>query len=124
MFTRRIFLVLVLFVLSALLLVACTSATVQANAGDDFSVREGAAPTFDGCGSSGQIVTYEWRIVAAPAGREAAEGNVIQSAADCTFELGAQMVVDDMGEWVIELSVVDGEGNRDSDRVTVVVVGG
>ena len=122
---KRTFQLVILAALMLGLIVACSSAeTVTANAGTDFSVMEGEAPTFDGCESDGPIASYEWRIVEAPAGRETTEGNVIHTDTACSFALVAEMVVDDMGDWVIELSVLDGDGNNAVDTVTVSVIDG
>ena len=50
----------------ALGLGACSSGPA-ADAGDDFSVGLAEAPVFDGCGSSGDDLSYTWTIVEAPA---------------------------------------------------------
>ena len=51
---------------AAMLAAGCSSSTVSAEAGDDFVVTIGEAPTFDGCASSGDIDSYTWEIVEAP----------------------------------------------------------
>ncbi len=106
------------------LLLACQSGPpLQANAGDDFSVQVGQPPTFDGCASTGQISNYKWTIVSAPDQVSEDVGKVIREVdANCSFTLEAMMGVDEVGEWVIELEVRDGQGNTSTDTVRVEVV--
>lgn len=94
----------------------------QANAGQDFTVIVGTEPTFDGCASSGDIVNYRWTILEAPATMPEDAGKVIRDIdANCSFTLDANMGVDEVGRWVIELEVTDSEGQTGTDTVTVTV---
>lgn len=82
----------------------------------------GEAPVFDGCGSSGDGLNYSWTIVEAPADMSEDVGKVLrQSIGDCSFTLESDMEVADLGEWVIELTVADGDGKA-TDQVTVNVL--
>lgn len=94
----------------------------QANAGQDFTVIVGTEPTFDGCASSGDIVNYRWTILEAPDTMPEDAGKVIREVdPNCSFTLDANMGVDEMGQWVIELEVTDSEGQTSTDTVTVTV---
>lgn len=106
------------------LLAACggSNASLQANAGTDFSVTVGEAPMFDGCASTGEIANYKWTIVSAPDKMSQDAGKVIREVdANCSFTLGAAMGVDEVGPWVIELEVRDAGGNTSTDEVQVEV---
>lgn len=105
-------------------LAACGgSESLQANAGADFMVIVGAEPTFDGCASTGNITNYNWTIIEAPTTKPGDAGKVIQEVdANCSFSLDANMGVDEVGEWVIELEVNDSQGRTSTDTVTVTVV--
>ena len=92
---------------------------VTADAGDDFSVTVGEAPQFDGCSSTGEITNCEWTILEAPNADSAGKA-LREIDANCGFVLESAMVVDDVGEWVIELMVTDGDSSA-SDQVTVTV---
>lgn len=105
-------------------LVACqgSSEPPQAEAGQDFSVIVGEQPTFDGCGSTGEMINYKWTIISAPEQLADDAGKVIRETdPNCSFTLGAAMGVDEVGEWVIELEVQDEAGNTSTDTVTVTV---
>lgn len=93
----------------------------SADAGDDFTVALGEAPVFDGCGSSGDLVSYTWTIVEAPADMSEDVGKVLrQSIGECSFTLESTMEVADVGEWTIELMATDGvTESRDTVTVTV-----
>ena len=81
----------------------------------------GEAPVFDGCGSEGESLSYAWTIVEAPSDMSDDVGKVIrESQTECSFTLESNMVVADMGTWVVELTVTDGV-NSSSDQVTVAV---
>lgn len=105
------------------MLVACQSSPpLQANAGADFNVKMGESPTFDGCASTGEIVNYRWTIPSAPDKMPGDAGKVIRETdPNCSFTLGAEMGVDEVGEWVIELEVRDAEGNTNTNTVQVEV---
>ena len=97
--------------------------TLEADAGDDFSVTVGEAPDFDGCGSSGDIVNYEWVIIEAPSSMTDDVGKPLREVDDqCSFTLESAMVVDEVGGWVIELTVTDAGGASSTDSVQVDVV--
>jgi hypothetical protein len=110
-------------VLALSLLTACGEAeTLQADAGDDFSIPVGEQPTFDGCGSTGGIVNYKWTIISAPPGMMEDEGKVIREVdMNCSFTLDAEMGVDEVGLWEIELEISDEAGKTNTDQVTVEV---
>ena len=98
--------------------------SLDADAGDDQTVSVGSSPTFDGCGSSGDIVNYAWVIVDAPPGVDEDEGKVLrETMSDCSFVIDASMEVDEVGPWVVELTVSDADGSTASDTVTVTVEG-
>jgi hypothetical protein len=83
-----------------------------ADAGADIAAATGVPVVLDGAGSSdanGDAISYDWRIVEAPAGSAAAPADA--DAARTGF------VADVPGTYVAELTVSDGAG--DSDRVTV-----
>lgn len=111
----------------ACMLVACsgsgpaTEAPVAA-AGEDFAIEVGERPRFDACASTGDIMNYKWTIVAAPQSMQDDAGKVIrETEPDCAFTLEAQMGVDEVGTWRIQVEVTDAAGNRDTDTVTVTV---
>lgn len=112
-------------VLVIALLTACGSGeSLDADAGADQTVSVGSSPTFDGCGSTGDIVNYEWVIVDAPPGVDEDEGKVLrETMSDCSFVIDASMEVDEVGPWVVELTVSDADGSTASDTVTVTVEG-
>lgn len=96
--------------------------TLAADAGEDFEVSLGEPPVFDGCGSGGDGLSYTWTIVEAPADMTEDVGKVLrQSIGDCSFTLESDMEVADLGEWVIELTVDDGDSEA-TDQVTVNVL--
>lgn len=101
-----------------------TSDSLEADAGPDFDVAVGESPTFDGCGSSGDIVNYQWVIRGAPPDMADDEGKDIREAESaCSFTLEASMLADEVGAWTIELTVSDADGNDATDEVVVNVVG-
>jgi hypothetical protein len=104
-------------------LIACQGSTpLQANTGEDFTVKVGEPPTFDGCASTGEIVNYQWTIISAPEKMAGDASKVIREIdRNCSFTLEAEMGVDEVGQWVIELEVRDGSGNTNTDTVQVEV---
>jgi len=97
---------------------------VQADAGNDFSIAVGESPQFDGCGSEGDIASYQWTIREAPSGMADDVDKVLRElGGDCSFDLGTAMIVDEVGDWSIELEVNDLEGNSSNDTVVVTVTG-
>ena len=121
----RLQLAAVVFVLALFGLAGCgDDDSLKADAGDDFSVDVGAAPAFDGCSSSGDIVNYRWVIRETPADMSDDDDKPLRdSSADCSFTLEESMAVNDIGDWVIELTVTDAGGDSSSDAVTVTVTG-
>lgn len=98
-------------------------ASLKADAGEDFSVRVGESPAFDGCASTGDIVNYRWKILEAPDNMPEDVGKIIREVDNnCSFTLTAEMVVDEIGLWKIELEVSDGTGNTSTDTVLVEVM--
>lgn len=107
--------------IASLAAAGCGSGGLSADAGEDFSVDQGEAPEFDGCGSAGDNLSYQWTIVEAPADMADDVGKVIrESIQDCSFTLESDMEVADVGVWVIELTVTDGD-QTETDQVTVTV---
>ena len=101
--------------------VAACGGGLSADAGDDFTVILGEAPVFDGCDSSGDLISYTWTIVEAPADMSEDVGKVLrQSIGECSFTLESNMEVADVGEWTIELLATDGV-TESTDTVTVTV---
>ena len=103
-----------------LVLVGCGGGSaLGADAGEDFSVPVGVAPEFDGCGSTGEISNYAWTIIEAPVS-DAAGKELRETQSGCDFTLENAMVIDDVGEWTIELVVTDGDAEA-ADQVVVTV---
>ncbi len=123
MYNLKFFVTIGLTLLTLGMLAACQSSPpLQANAGADFSVKVGESPTFDGCASTGEIVNHKWTIIDAPDKMSSDAGKVIrENDPNCSFTLGAEMGVDEVGEWIIELEVRDAEGNTNTDTVRVEV---
>jgi len=95
--------------------------TVSADAGTDFAVAVGEAPVFDGCDSTGEISNYEWTILRAPDSQPDANGKELRTEmGSCDFQLENTMIIDDVGEWTIELVVTNGDIQA-SDEVVVTV---
>lgn len=102
---------------------ACSDTAATADAGSDFNVAVGSSPTFDGCGSTGDITNYRWTIVEAPEKMALDVGKVIRNIEpSCSFTLEAAMLAQEVGTWVIELTVSDDAGDTDTDTVTVRIV--
>jgi hypothetical protein len=98
-------------------------ASLNANAGEDFSVRVGESPAFDGCASMGDIVNYRWKILEAPDNMPEDVGKIIREVDNnCSFTLTNAMVVDEIGLWKVELEVSDDAGNTSTDTVLVEVM--
>lgn len=108
-----------------LFLAACGDDSLEADAGPDFTTPVGSAPTFDGCGSNGDIVNYAWSIAGTPSGMDADVGKSLrEEMTACSFELEAAMLPGEVGVWTIELVVTDADGSSSSDQVDVEVTGG
>ncbi len=114
-----------LLVITAILATACAGSgeSLKADAGEDFSVQIGEHPRFDGCDSTGEIVNYKWTILSAPDKMQEDAGKVIREIdSECTFTLDAEMVVDEVGEWEVQLEIAGADGKKDSDTLLVTVV--
>ncbi len=93
---------------------------LRADAGSDIAIQVGESPTFDACGSGGDIENYRWEIVEAPDIMEGDAGKVIREVeANCSFTLEAAMEAQEVGTWVVELTVSDADGNTSVDTVEV-----
>ena len=104
-----------------------TKAPPVANAGPDIVVRVGEVVSFDGSLSidldGGQIVYYHWRTTAAPEGRETEVDRVLQEGEDAAVWTTVSPIgEEDLGEWVIELTVTDDEGQSATDDMKLTVV--
>jgi hypothetical protein len=114
----------------ALVLTGCALATKAppiAHAGPDVRVRIGETVSYDGSQSrdpdGGEIVYYQWKITAAPEGREAEMGVVIREGEDeATWTAASPMGEEDLGQWIIELKVTDDEGRSATDDLTLTVI--
>jgi hypothetical protein len=110
-------------ILSALLVACQLGSSLKADAGDDFSVKVGFSPVFDGCASTGDIVNYRWRILESPDNMPEDVGKIIRDVdSECSFTLSSEMGVYEVGTWKIELEVRDSADNTSSDTVIVEVV--
>ena len=98
--------------------------SLKADAGDDVSVDVGNSPEFDGCSSNGDIVDYQWVIREAPTDMsDRVDKPIRDSSTDCSFTLEAAMLLDEIGTWVIELTVTDAGGATSSDTFSIDVTG-
>ncbi len=89
-----------------------------ADAGPDLEAGMGASVTLDGTASSdpeGADLSFEWRIVLAPATSEA--------TLSTTSQPSPTIVVDREGEYVIGLTVNDGVQNSSEDFASIRVLG-
>lgn len=95
---------------------------LSADAGSDFTVSIGETPTFDGCDSTGDITNFKWTIIGAPPAMPDDAGKSLRDQlSDCSFDLENSMIADEIGSWIIELEVSDGDGQSSSDTVGVTV---
>lgn len=110
-------------VLALLAVGACGSGGgLKADAGPDISVGVGGSPTFDGYASEGEPTLYNWTIVEAPDEMAGDAGKVIQwNDPGCSFTLEASMLAQEVGTWVIDLTVIDEEGDSSSDTFAIEV---
>jgi hypothetical protein len=108
----------------AILATACAGSeeSLKADAGGDFTVQIGERPRFDGCDSTGEIVNYKWTILSAPDEMQEDAGKVIREiSSECAFTLDAEMVVDEVGVWEIQLEISGPDGNQAVDTLLVTV---
>ena len=95
---------------------------LKADAGSDVSVVVAESPTFDGCGSNGNISNYQWMIIEAPTDMQKDVGKLIREfETECSFTLEAAMLAEEAGSWVVELTVSDADGATSADTVGVQV---
>ena len=107
-----------LFLLAA---AACQSTgSLAADAGPDQQIQVGESPLFDGCASTG-AVSYTWTITEPPAARPEDLNKIIYQS-ECAITLDAEMLLDDVGSWVVELTVADTTGATSTDTVRYDVV--
>ena len=104
-----------------------TKAPPRAYAGPGISARVGQTVSFDGSQSvdldGGEIVYYQWKVTAAPEGREEEIGRALREGADAAVWTSETALTDeDVGEWVIELKVTDDEGQSATDDLVVTVL--
>lgn len=95
-----------------------------ANAGNDQTVEAGKIMTYDASGSSdpgGSIVTYEWKITGAPPGHESIIGKILNSGPEAKWTTPWVMKSSDVGQWTMELTVTDNEGNTAVDSMVIAV---
>ena len=115
------------FVLSLSGCAIVTKAPPVANAGSDTIVHVRETVSFDGSSSvdldGGRIVYYHWRITAGPEGRETEEDRVLREGEDAAvWTTDSPIGEEDLGEWVIELTVTDDEGQSATDDMKLAVV--
>jgi hypothetical protein len=114
----------------AVMLTGCSLATKappRAYAGPDIFASVGETVSFDGSESvdldGGQIVFYQWKVTAAPEGREAEVGRVLREGHDAAvWTMESALTSEDVGEWVIELLVTDDEGQSATDDLLMTVL--
>ncbi len=114
----------------AILLAGCAIATKAppvAKAGPDVVAHVGERWLCDGSSSvdldAGKIVYYQWRVTAAPEGREDEVGRILREGPDATTcPSGILSSSEDLGEWTIELRVTDDEGQSATDDLVLTVV--
>lgn len=127
---RRIAAILALTMLLVASLTGCalaTKAPPRAYAGPDTLVHVGGTVSYDGSLSvdldGGKVVYYQWRITAAPEGREDEIGRVLREGEDAAmWTTDTPMLEEDLGEWIIEIKVTDDEGQSATDDLTLTVV--
>jgi hypothetical protein len=103
-----------------------TKAPPRAYAGPDILVHVGGTVSYDGSLSvdldGGNVVYYQWRIAAAPEGREDQIGHVLREGKDAaTWTTQTPVQEEDLGEWTIELKVTDDEGQSATDDLILTV---
>jgi hypothetical protein len=127
---RNLTLILAFGVLAGAALAGCALATKAppvAKAGPDVTVHVGEMLACDGSSSvdldGGKIVYYQWRISAAPEGRENELGRILREGQDAaTCPPGLLLNSEDLGEWLIELKVTDDEGQSATDDLVLTVI--
>ena len=84
---------------------------LTADAGNNQTVDVGDTVTFDGGGSTGDIVSYTWTFEY--------DGNT-----ETLTGVSPTFVFDIAGSYVVTLTVEDADGGTDQDTVTITVEGG
>jgi hypothetical protein len=123
MVSRLRFVLGVMMCLVLVSLTACQSAgQISADAGPDQQIQVGDSPIFDGCSSEGSISGYTWTIIEPPDSRPEDINKVLkQDESSCDFTLDAEMGLNDVGTWIIELEVRDADGMSSTDTVNFTV---
>jgi hypothetical protein len=118
-----------MFVLGAMLTgcALATKAPPVANAGPDITAHVGETVSYDGSSSvdldGGEIAYYQWKVTAAPEGREEEIGRVLREGEDAAaWTTESALANEDVGEWVIELKVTDDEGQSATDEMMLTVL--
>jgi hypothetical protein len=116
----------IIMVVCVVCLVACAgeegSPALKADAGQDFALKIGETPRFNACASEGEIENYQWSVVQAPASKaEDANKLIRELESNCEFSLEDAMVIEEVGEWVIQLEVRAKDGSTATDTVTITV---
>lgn len=85
------------------------------------TVNVGDTVVLDGAGSydpdGGTIISYEWKIIATPPGREHEKGKTFTGIRPAWKKVSS----DDLLGWTFELRVTDDEGQTASDRLIITV---
>jgi hypothetical protein len=101
--------------------VAAIGGELQA-AADDTMIQEGQALVLDATQSAGNIQDYKWTITQAPAGAEAAVGQVIQESSSANISLNPDDYAKYFpiaGDYTVRLTVTDIQGASANDDFTI-----
>jgi hypothetical protein len=101
--------------------VAAIGGELQA-AADDTMIQEGQALVLDATQSAGNIQDYKWTITQAPAGAEAAIGQVIQESSSANISLNPDDYAKYFpmaGDYTVRLTVTDVQGASANDDFTI-----
>ncbi|MFC1687006.1 DUF3179 domain-containing (seleno)protein [Patescibacteria group bacterium] len=81
-------------------------------------VNLGGYGSFDPDG--GDIVSYEWKIINTPPAQTSRKGEIVYSGS--TFpEVNIPMTNQDVGTWTFEFTLIDGDGEKNQQKVQVFV---
>jgi hypothetical protein len=113
-----------------LLLAGCSLATKVppvANAGPDVTIHVGQSMLLDGSLSydpdGGRVVNYDWQIVGTPEGREERRGEMLVEGNQKPVWTSTWLAKEeDLGQWIIRLWAIDGEGDVATDDVVVIII--